>query len=86
MAFNEKPWDVIDVFKPKMAAIGDGFQKCSWYRDNWTDNRVIMRGGRGTFKRELGPTLDVDINLMSAEKGLTINPRKPKPKRKPKKK
>ena len=73
-----------DQMNARMAAIGDDFQKCSWYRDNWTDNRVIMRGGRGTFKWELGPTLEVDVNLMSAEKGKRISPPPPK-RKKPKK-
>jgi arylsulfatase A-like enzyme len=47
----------------KMAAIRDPFKPCSWYRDNWTNNRVVMRGGQGEFSRELGPTVPVDVNF-----------------------
>jgi arylsulfatase A-like enzyme len=51
--------------KAKMIEISDPFQKCSWYRDAWTENRVIMRGGRGEFKRDLGPTVEVDVKYTS---------------------
>ena len=44
----------------KMAAIHDTFKPCSWYRDHWTGDRVIMRAGPGGFKRELGETIEVD--------------------------
>ena len=49
----------------KMVAIHDDFKPCSWYRDNWTDDRVIMRSGPGEFKRELGPTIKVDTTYGS---------------------
>jgi arylsulfatase A-like enzyme len=49
----------------KMAAIHDEFKPCSWYRDHWTDDRVIMRSGPGEFKRELGPTIQVDTTYGS---------------------
>ena len=38
----------------------DPFKPCSWYRDNWTENRVIMRGGKGGFQRTLYPQVMVD--------------------------
>lgn len=31
----------------RMAAIGDTFEACTWYRDHWTRDRVILRGARG---------------------------------------
>ena len=47
----------------RMATLGDTFEKCSWYRDNWTENRVIMRGGRGAFHRTIYPDLEVDVHF-----------------------
>lgn len=44
----------------RMAELGDPFKPCSWYRDNWTENRVIMRGGKGGFQRTLYPQVMVD--------------------------
>ncbi|MBD3253552.1 MAG: sulfatase-like hydrolase/transferase [Candidatus Lokiarchaeota archaeon] len=32
--------------KIKMYSINDTFEKCTWYRDNWTKNRIILRGAR----------------------------------------
>jgi arylsulfatase A-like enzyme len=49
----------------KMAAIHDAFKPCSWYRDQWTDDRVIMRSGPGEFRRELGETIEIDTRYGS---------------------
>lgn len=46
--------------KGKMAELNDEFRPCSWYRDHWTKNRVILRGARGEFHRELGPDVPVE--------------------------
>ena len=46
----------------KLAAIHDEFKPCKWYRDHWTQDRIILRAGPGEFKRELGPTIEVDPN------------------------
>ena len=27
----------------RMAALNDGFEACTWYRDNWTEDRLILR-------------------------------------------
>jgi arylsulfatase A-like enzyme len=36
------------MLKRKMDSLNDGFQACTWYRDNWIDgNRIILRGARG---------------------------------------
>jgi arylsulfatase A-like enzyme len=36
------------TLKRKMESLNDGFEGCTWYRDNWTDgNRIILRGARG---------------------------------------
>jgi len=53
----------------KMEAIHDEFKPCSWYRDQWTEDRVIMRAGPGEFKRELGPTIKVDTTYGRIPKG-----------------
>ena len=44
----------------KMLAIHDDFKPCSWYRDHWTKDRIILRASPGEFKRELGPTIKVE--------------------------
>ena len=49
----------------KMLAVGDQFKRCTAYRDEWTDNRVIIRGARGEFHRELGEDVSVDVYLRS---------------------
>ena len=36
-----------DLLKRKMKEIGDTFERCTWYRDNWTRDRNILRGARG---------------------------------------
>ena len=51
----------------KMKGIGDEFKKCSWYRDNWTKDRVIIKGGQGTFKRDLGPTIEIDTDYSGVQ-------------------
>jgi len=40
--------------KQKMAALNDNFEACTWYRDHWTRDRIILRGARGEFHRESG--------------------------------
>lgn len=52
----------------KLAAIKDSFRECSWYRDNWTDDRVVLRGAHGVFKRELGPTIEIDTTYSGVPK------------------
>jgi len=44
----------------KLKSLDDQFAKCSSYRDQFTENRVIVRGARGTFQREFGPNVPVD--------------------------
>ena len=44
----------------KMKSINDGFHSCTWYRDNWTRDRVVIRGAQGKFERQLGPTIEID--------------------------
>lgn len=31
----------------KMKSLNDTFEKCTWYRDNWTKDRIILKGARG---------------------------------------
>jgi len=31
----------------KMKSLDDTFPQSTWYRDNWTKNRIILRGARG---------------------------------------
>lgn len=51
----------------KLESISDGFHECSWYRDNWTDNRVIVRSGPGEIKRYAGQTIPVDVNFYGVD-------------------
>ena len=36
--------NLVHVFAdpPRMAALGDTFEACTWYRDHWTRDRVIL--------------------------------------------
>ena len=36
-----------EMLKRRMAELNDNFEKCTWYRDNWTENRNILRGAKG---------------------------------------
>ena len=56
----------------RMKAIGDTFEKCSTYRDLFTENRVILRGARGTFHREFGKDILVETTTLASK------PRQPK--------
>ena len=42
---------VLDRFRKMLAAtmarLNDTFECCTWYRDHWTSNRVILRGAKG---------------------------------------
>ena len=31
------------MLKAKMASLNDGFEACTWYRDHWTQDRIILR-------------------------------------------
>jgi len=31
----------------KMHSLNDTFQACTWYRDHWTRDRIILRGAKG---------------------------------------
>jgi arylsulfatase A-like enzyme len=46
----------------RLESIGDTFEKCSWYRDRFTENRVIVRGARGAFHREFGLDVPADTS------------------------
>ena len=39
--------DVLQRFRglleEKMKQVGDTFESCTWYRDNWTEDRIILR-------------------------------------------
>jgi arylsulfatase A-like enzyme len=46
--------------RERMRELNDTFERCSWYRDHWTENRVILRGAKGVFHREMGPDVPVE--------------------------
>ena len=31
------------MLKQRMDALNDTFEACTWYRDNWTEDRIILR-------------------------------------------
>ncbi|MFH1732494.1 MAG: sulfatase [Planctomycetota bacterium] len=31
----------------KMSSLNDTFEKCTWYRDHWTEDRIILRAAKG---------------------------------------
>ena len=35
--------DFREMLKQRMDAVNDTFEACTWYRDNWTEDRVILR-------------------------------------------
>ena len=37
------------LLKEKMTNLNDGFEACTWYRDHWTENRIILRSAKGAF-------------------------------------
>jgi len=55
-----------DGMNQRLAKIGDTFEKCSWYRDHFTENRVIVRGAHGEFHREFGADVPVDTSHAKA--------------------
>jgi hypothetical protein len=38
-----------DLLKARMAALNDEFAACTWYRDHWIEDRVILRSAHGDF-------------------------------------
>ena len=36
-----------ELLKEKTAALNDTFEQCTWYRDHWTKNRIILCGAKG---------------------------------------
>jgi arylsulfatase A-like enzyme len=37
------------MLETRMAALNDTFEACTWYRDHWTEDRVILRAAKGEF-------------------------------------
>jgi arylsulfatase A-like enzyme len=37
------------IMQDKMAEINDTFADCTWYRENWTKDRIIVESARGKF-------------------------------------
>lgn len=31
----------------QMESLNDNFEACTWYRDHWIDDRIILRGAKG---------------------------------------
>jgi len=36
-----------DMLAARMASLNDTFETCTWYRDHWTKDRLILRGAKG---------------------------------------
>lgn len=36
-----------EALRAKRTELGDTFEKCTWYREHWTKDRVILRGAKG---------------------------------------
>jgi len=36
-----------DMLAARMKSLNDTFEACTWYRDNWTKDRIILRGAKG---------------------------------------
>jgi len=48
-AYSGKLKELRGKLKAKMEELNDGFHECSWYRDHWTSDRIILRGAKGQF-------------------------------------
>ena len=60
LAHKKRLVSMREKMNARMAELKDEFKSCTWYRDNWTDDRVVVKGAHGVFKRELGPTIAID--------------------------
>ncbi len=58
----------------RMSEIGDTFEKCGWYRDYFTDNRVIVKGARGPFHRQFAPDVPLATGRAAAPAGPAAKP------------
>jgi len=75
------------LLKAKMAELNDDFAACTWYRENWTEDRNILRGARGGthdlkalakiiakhFPRPAGVQLDVGFADLAADAATVID-------------
>jgi arylsulfatase A-like enzyme len=41
------------MLKKRMEEMGDTFETCTWYRDHWTEDRVIQRSATSDFSRHI---------------------------------
>ena len=54
----------------RMLAIGDTFECCTWYRDNWTADRIIVRTATMEADgRTAAPRGSQQSSLMAATRG-----------------
>lgn len=67
-AYSERLATMRKKMNTRLTELNDGFKPCTWYRDNWTDDRVVIKGAQGVFKRELGPTIPIDTNFSGVAK------------------
>lgn len=47
--YSEKLQELRSKMAAKMEELNDQFMPCTWYRDNWTENRIIKASARGEF-------------------------------------
>jgi arylsulfatase A-like enzyme len=40
-----------ELLRTRMIALDDTFETCTWYRDHWTEDRIIHSAARGSFGR-----------------------------------
>ncbi len=57
--YEKKLKELREKMNRKLVSISDGFEKCSWYRDHWTHDRVIVRSGPGEIRRSTGENIEV---------------------------
>jgi arylsulfatase A-like enzyme len=44
------------MVRTKMASLSDSFESCTWYRDHWTQDRIILRTARRKKHQACKPT------------------------------
>ena len=47
--YEDKLKELRSKMEAKMEELNDKFMPCTWYRDNWTENRVIKASAKGKF-------------------------------------
>jgi len=45
--YSKKLKEFREKLQDKKDELNDGFHECSWYRDHWTSDRIVLQGAKG---------------------------------------